>query len=107
MIGMDIFAFLYLLAVAVAVSLIMYYAFKIKVPGKYFSALIWAWIGAWIGTPVMGKWWETISYVNPQTKSEVYIVPAILGAIVVLYIFHSFALCMGWKYEEEKKTTKK
>ncbi len=106
MIGQDIFAFLYLLAVAVAVSLIMYYAFKIKVPGRYLASLIWAWIGAWIGTPVFGKWFEIISYTNYQTKASVYIVPAIIGAIVLLYLYHSFALCMGWKYEEEKKTKK-
>jgi len=101
MIGLDIFAFLYLLAVAVAVSLLMYYAFKIKVPGKYLAALIWAWIGAWIGTPVFGKWFRVISYTD-----RVYIVPAILGAISLLYLYHSFALCMGWKYEGEKKTKK-
>ncbi len=106
MIGLDVFAFLYLLAVAVAVSLVMYYAFKIKIPGRYFAALIWAWLGAWIGTPVFGKWWKLISYTNYSTKVTVFIIPAIIGSVALLYLYHSFALALGWKYEEEKKTKK-
>ena len=108
MIYLDVFAFLYLLGVAVGVSLIMYYGFKIKVPGRYFASLIWAWLGAWIGTPVFGKWFVPISYAfrRGNTLEYICIIPSIIGAIVLLYLYHSFALCMGWKPEEKKAPTK-
>jgi uncharacterized membrane protein YeaQ/YmgE (transglycosylase-associated protein family) len=35
-------------------------------------------VGAWLGSPVFGYWWQGLNY------KEVYIFPAILGSLSIL-----------------------
>lgn len=81
MIGMDFISFVILLAISVVVSAILHFGFKYYViPGivSFFSKVIVGWFGAWLGSPVFGRWWDGVNY------KEVYIVPAILGSLAVL-----------------------
>ena len=83
MIGMDFVAFLILLITAVVVSAILHYGCEFYVtPGSWsFGAkVVVAWIGAWLGSPVLGHWWAGCQY------QEVYYVPAILGAFAAVIL---------------------
>ncbi|MDH7605856.1 MAG: hypothetical protein QHH13_13215 [Melioribacter sp.] len=83
MFGMDFISFLILLIIAAIVAAVLHFGFKYYIiPGftSYLSKVIIAWIGAWLGTPVFGKWFEGLAY------KEVYIIPAILGALAILIL---------------------
>jgi len=41
---------------------------------EFFADLTFAWIGAWLGSPVFGFWFTGVQY------QQVYIIPAVLGA---------------------------
>jgi uncharacterized membrane protein YeaQ/YmgE (transglycosylase-associated protein family) len=81
MIGMDFMSFLILLIISIVVSGILHYGFKYYiVPGfwSYLSKVLIGWFGAWLGSPIFGYWWEGLNY------EYVYIVPAILGCLLLL-----------------------
>ena len=81
MIGMNFISFLILLIISVVISGILQFLFKYYIlPGwwSYLSKVLIGWIGAWLGSPVFGHWWQCLSY------NEVYIVPAILGSLLLL-----------------------
>jgi len=81
MIGMDFISFLILLVISVVISGILHFAVKYYiVPGwwSYFSKVLIGWVGAWLGSPVFGYWWQGLNY------KQVYIVPAILGSLLLL-----------------------
>ena len=83
MIGMDFVAFLILLITAVVVSAILHYGCKYYVtpgPWSFGTKVVVAWIGAWLGSPVLGHWWAGWQY------QEVYYVPAILGAFAAVVL---------------------
>jgi uncharacterized membrane protein YeaQ/YmgE (transglycosylase-associated protein family) len=46
--------------------------------------VIFGWIGAWLGSPVFGYWFEGVKYEN------VYIIPAIMGSVALLIIMIDF-----------------
>lgn len=81
MIGMDFISFLILLIISVVVSAILHFVFKYYiVPGwwSFLSKVLIGWIGAWLGSPVFGYWWQGLNY------KQVYIVPAVLGCLLLL-----------------------
>ncbi len=81
MIGMDFTSFLILLLISVVISAVLHYALKYYIiPGSasYFSKVFIGWVGAWLGSPVFGHWWEGLNYM------EVYIVPAVLGSLLLI-----------------------
>jgi len=81
MIGMDFTSFLILLLISVVISWVLHYALKYYIiPGSasYFSKVVIGWVGAWLGSPVFGHWWEGLNYM------EVYIVPAVLGSLLLI-----------------------
>jgi uncharacterized membrane protein YeaQ/YmgE (transglycosylase-associated protein family) len=85
---MDFVSFLILLIISIVVSGILHYGFKYYiVPGfwSYLSKILIGWIGAWLGSPVFGEWWEGVNY------GEVYIIPAILGSFLLLVFAVDFA----------------
>lgn len=93
MIEMGFLSFLWLLIIAIVVSLVLYYVpgVKIKLPGGYPATLIMGWIGAWLGTPVIGRWWEGLIF------NDVAIVPAILGSVAAIFLTDACAKCYGYK----------
>jgi uncharacterized membrane protein YeaQ/YmgE (transglycosylase-associated protein family) len=91
MIGMNFVSFIIVLIISAVVSYVLHYLLKYYViPGfySYLSKVVVGWIGAWLGSPVFGHWFERLSY------GEVYIIPAVLGAfaleILVVDASHSF-----------------
>jgi uncharacterized membrane protein YeaQ/YmgE (transglycosylase-associated protein family) len=81
MLGMNLLSFLVLTligaVVAVAYHDVIRYRFLDGNDAR-FGKLIVGWFGAWIGSPVLGHWlWKV---------ENVYVVPAILGAIVAIHL---------------------
>lgn len=83
MIGMDFVSFLILLVISVVVSGILHFGFKYYVNAgmwSYCSKIVVGWVGAWLGSPVLGHWWPGVAY------DSVYIIPAILGSLGLLVV---------------------
>ena len=78
---MDFMSFLILLIISVVVCGILHFGLKYYVVSgvwSYLSKVVIGWVGARLGTPVFGKWWEGLNY------QEVYLVPAILGCLLLV-----------------------
>ena len=83
MIGMNFISFIILLVIAVLVAVILHFVFNYKAREKWnsiFCEIIFAWIGGWLGSPVLGHWFQGWNY------HDVYIIPAFLGAIALMVI---------------------
>jgi uncharacterized membrane protein YeaQ/YmgE (transglycosylase-associated protein family) len=82
MIGMSFPSFLTLLVIGGVCAFFFHSMLKLKLlrGGEgYLCGLIMGWIGAWIGSPVLGYW----GWMVPMTN--VYVVPAVLGSIAGIY----------------------
>ena len=81
MLGMSLLSFLILTVIGAAVAVSYHYIFRYRfLEGNdaLVGKLIIGWLGAWLGSPVLGHWlWKVES---------VYIVPAILGAIAAIHL---------------------
>jgi uncharacterized membrane protein YeaQ/YmgE (transglycosylase-associated protein family) len=83
MIGMDFISFLILLIISVVVSAILHFGLKYYIVGgfsSFFGKVVIGWVGAWLGSPVFGYWFEGLNY------EQVYIIPAILGAFAFVIL---------------------
>jgi len=81
MIGMDLISFLILLLISVVVSAVLHFVLKMYIVAgwrSYISKVCIGWVGAWIGSPVLGYW--LFHY------EQVYIVPAILSCLAILIV---------------------
>jgi hypothetical protein len=86
MIGMDFISFLILLIISVVVSGILHYGLGYYVtPGfwSFCSKAVIGWLGAWIGSPVVGNWPHRFPFLN---WGEIWIIPAIIGCAGVLIV---------------------
>ena|SRR5579862_7979224 len=86
LIYMRFLSFLILLVISVVVSAALHYGFKYYVtsgPWSFASKVVVGWVGAWIGTPVLGAWPRGFAYLRFES---IYIIPAILGALGVLIV---------------------
>ena len=81
MLGMSLLSFLILTFVAAVVAAAYHYVIRYRfLEGNdaLVGKLIIGWLGAWLGSPVLGHWlWKV---------ENVYIVPAILGAITTIHL---------------------
>jgi uncharacterized membrane protein YeaQ/YmgE (transglycosylase-associated protein family) len=81
MLGMNFASFLVLLVIGSAMALLYQYGFRYRfVEGidSLVGKIALGWIGAWLGSPVLGHWfWEV---------QGVYIIPAILGSAAVIHL---------------------
>ena len=87
MIGMSFLSFLLLLAIGVIVAVVLHYGFRYRfLEGldAVFARVAIGWLGAWLGSPVLGHWWFKFE--------NVYIIPAILGSITAVMLS-----VIGWK----------
>jgi len=83
MIGMDFLSFIILLVISLIVSAILHFGFKYYLrPGlnSFISKVILGWLGAWLGSPILGHWFGVLKYEN------VYMIPAVLGSLAFLII---------------------
>ena len=84
LIGMGFFPFLWLAIVAVVVSLLMYFLLQVRLMGGPAMNIGVGWIGAWLGSPVLGYWFEVLS------AHGVYFIPAVLGCAGLVYGCYSW-----------------
>jgi uncharacterized membrane protein YeaQ/YmgE (transglycosylase-associated protein family) len=85
-IGMDFISFLILLVISVVVSGILHYGFSYYVtPGfwSFCSKVVVGWLGAWLGSPVLGNWPHRFPFLN---HAEIWFIPAILGSLGLLIL---------------------
>ena len=83
MLGMDFNSFLILLVISIVVCAILHYGCKYYVtagPWSYCSKVVVGWIGAWLGSPVFGNWWDGLVW------GQFYYIPAILGAAAMVIV---------------------
>ncbi len=81
MLGMSFLSFLILTFIGAVVAVAYHDLFRFRfVEGgaARFGKLILGWVGAWLGSPVFGHWFWKVE--------NVYIVPAILGAIAAIHL---------------------
>ncbi len=86
MIGIDFVSFLILLIISLVVSGILHYGLDYYVTPGHWSfgcKIVVGWIGAWLGSPVLGNWPHRIPFLH---YNEVWIIPAILGALGLLVV---------------------
>lgn len=83
MIGMNLASFITLLVISAIWSAIFQAAGYRVLRGieGYFSKVVVGWIGAWIGSPVLGYWGGHI-----VGTSGVFVVPAILGSLSAIFV---------------------
>ncbi len=77
MIGMTFISFLALLIVGLVAASVLHFALRYRMMqglDGFAAKWILGWVGAWLGSPVLGHWWFAIQ--------NVYIVPALVGAFV-------------------------
>ena len=89
MIGMTFVSFLILLVISIVVSAILHYVLKLYIRSgivSFVSKVIFGWIGAWLGSPVFGYWFDGLVYEN------IYIIPAILGSLALSIIMVDLVL---------------
>ena len=83
MFGMDFGSFVILLAISGVVSASLHYGLKYHVtPGlaSFGSKVVIGWLGAWLGSPVLGHWFAGLNY------GHVYYIPAALGSLALLVL---------------------
>jgi uncharacterized membrane protein YeaQ/YmgE (transglycosylase-associated protein family) len=81
MLGMSFLPFLILTLIGAVVAVVYHYVLRyqfLEGNDAVFGKLIVGWFGAWLASPVLGHWLWRIE--------NVYIVPAILGAIVAIHL---------------------
>ncbi len=88
MVNIDFLSFVYLVVVSIVVSLVMARLPKVKIvlPGGLTVNLIVGYLGAWLGTPVFGKW-------KLCTIGTINIISAILGAIALIILANACVKC--------------
>jgi uncharacterized membrane protein YeaQ/YmgE (transglycosylase-associated protein family) len=80
---MDFVSFLILLVISAVVAAVLHFGLKyyaVPGPGSYFGKVVVGWIGARLGSPVFGHWWEGLN------RGDLYYVPAILGSLALLVL---------------------
>jgi len=81
MVGMSFMPFLVLTIIAAVVAGVYQYVFHYRFLEGFDSAfgkLVIGWIGAWLGSPVLGHWFWKFE--------NIYIVPAVLGSIALVHL---------------------
>ncbi len=102
MIGMDFTSFLILLVISAVVSTVLHYVLKFYVvPGveSFYGKVVVGWLGAWLGSPVLGHWFEGLSY------DQVYYIPAILGSLASLVLAVDVIKSVGSVRRPERLST--
>lgn len=89
MIGMNFWAFLILLVAGLIAAAVLHYVVRYRfLEGfdGFLAKCVVGWIGAWLGSPVLGHWFERVKLAN------LYLIPALLGAFA-----GAFVLTASWK----------
>ena len=91
MLGMSFASFVTLLVISLIAAAVMHYAIRYRVL-EGVDGFLWkwvvGWVGAWLGTPVLGHWFDGLRFAN------IYIIPAFLGGFI-----GAFLVTAIWKAE--------
>lgn len=88
MIGMNFASFLVLLVEGAIAAYVLHYLVRYRfLTGLdgFLGKWVLGWVGAWLGSPVLGHWFGRISL------AHVYLVPALIGAFAAA--FSEVGLC--------------
>ena len=83
MIGMDFRALLILIVAALIAAGVVHYVIRYRFLDGFdgfVGKCVAGWVGAWLGSPVLGHWFERAKLAN------VYLIPALLGAFVGAFV---------------------
>jgi uncharacterized membrane protein YeaQ/YmgE (transglycosylase-associated protein family) len=83
MIGMNFWAFLVLSVAAVVSAAVIHYLARYQfLEGfdGFLAKVIAGWVGAWLGSPFIGHWFERVKIAN------IYVIPALLGAFAGAFV---------------------
>jgi uncharacterized membrane protein YeaQ/YmgE (transglycosylase-associated protein family) len=83
MIGMNFRALLILFVAALIAAGVVHYVIRYRFLDGFdgfVGKCIAGWVGAWLGSPVLGHWFERAKLAN------VYLIPALLGAFVGAFV---------------------
>ncbi len=89
MIGISFLAFLVLLVAALIAAAVLHYVCCYRLLeglDGFLGKCVAGWIGAWLGSPVLGHWFEKVKF------ADIYLIPALLGAFA-----GAFALTASWR----------
>lgn len=81
MLGMSLLSFLILTFIGAVVAASYHYVIRyrfLESNDAVIGKLIIGWLGAWLGSPVLGHWLWNVE--------NVYIVPSLLGAIATIHV---------------------
>lgn len=91
MLGMPFVGFLTLAVISLVAALFVHYVIRYRLLDG-FDGFMWkwiiAWVGAWLGSPVLGDWFHRAAI------DHIYVVPAVLGAFI-----GAFVATFIWKAE--------
>ncbi len=82
MIGMSFISFAALLGISLIAALVLHYLVKYRtVEGfeGFLGKVIVGWLGAWLGSPVLGHWPVNLSF------ADIYPIPVFLGALSTVF----------------------
>ncbi len=83
MIGMNFRALLILFVAALIAAGVLHYVIRYRFLDGFdgfVGKCVAGWVGAWLGSPVLGHWFERAKLAN------VYLIPALLGAFVGTFV---------------------
>jgi uncharacterized membrane protein YeaQ/YmgE (transglycosylase-associated protein family) len=83
MIGMNFWAFLVLSVAALVAAAVIHYVVRYQfLEGfdGFLRKVIAGWVGAWLGSPIIGHWFERVKIAN------IYLIPALLGAFAGAFV---------------------
>lgn len=86
MIGTNFLSFLVLLVAGVIAGAVVHYVARYRLLegiDGFIGKCIAGWVGAWLGSPVLGHWFEKVKIGN------VYLIPALIGAFAGAFIIAS------------------
>ncbi len=89
MLGMNFGAFLVLLVAGLIAAVVIHYLIRYRfLEGLdgFLGKCIAGWVGAWLGSPVLGHWFERVKV------ADIYLVPALVGAFA-----GGFSVAAFWK----------
>ncbi len=89
MLRMNFGAFLVLLVAGLIAAAVIHYLIRYRfLEGLdgFLGKCIAGWVGAWLGSPVLGHWFERVKVAN------IYLIPAVVGAFA-----GAFGVALFWK----------
>jgi uncharacterized membrane protein YeaQ/YmgE (transglycosylase-associated protein family) len=92
MIGMNFWAFLVLLVAGLVAAAVIHYVARYRfLEGfdGFLAKVIAGWVGAWLGSPILGHWFEAVKIAN------IYLIPALLGAFAGAFVVVASAKAMA------------